>query len=294
MNKGLYYLSVGLLCLWSGSMGFAQSKGRSHPDKLPWVNGTFPPGKGAFEYRIARGEGATLAEARSDALNVLLIDLGNKAGITVNSQTIGEVRSSLNYTSHSDDYQESTTHATTYKIDREGFHASFAKVSEYYETVNGRYHLWELYEVSSGGDFKVVIPEYTTHYGFAAAWRSVLIPGWGQMHKGSMAKGLAILAGEAVFIGGMITCETLRADYTAKINETHDVRKKQVYADHANNYEMGRNICIGAAAALYVYNLIDAVAANGRKPVLVKKHTGFRLNPVVSTEYAGLSLAFRF
>jgi hypothetical protein len=275
-------------------MLFAQSKGRSHPDKLPWVNGAFPPGKGAFEYRIARGEGTTLAEARSDALNVLLIDLGNKAGITVNSKTIGEVRSSLNYTSHSEDYQESTTHVTTYKIDREGFHASFAKVSEYYEMVNGRYHLWELYEVSSGGDFKVIIPEYTTHYGFSAAWRSVLIPGWGQMYKGSMAKGIAIVAGEAVFIGGIITCEMLRADYTAKINETHDVRKKQLYADNANNYEMGRNICIGAAAALYVYNLIDAVAAKGRKPIPVKNHTGFRLNPAVSPEYAGLSLAFRF
>ena len=45
----------------------------------------------------------------------------------------------------------------------------------------------------------------------------------------------------------------------------------KTYNTKADNCENIRNICIGGAAALYVYNLIDAIAANGAKRVIIKK-----------------------
>jgi hypothetical protein len=72
----LYCIFTPLIYCFGGHALFAQS-GASHPDKLPWVDGAFPAKRSAFEYRVARGEGATLSDARNDAFNGLLADLGN-------------------------------------------------------------------------------------------------------------------------------------------------------------------------------------------------------------------------
>jgi len=80
---------------------------------------------------VARGEGNSLKGAREDAFNSFLIDLGNNAGVSVNSNTVSEIKSNLNYSGNAMDYNESNQTATTYNIQREGFNASFSKVSEY-------------------------------------------------------------------------------------------------------------------------------------------------------------------
>jgi hypothetical protein len=263
MKTLLSYLFIGLSALLCSPALFAQS-GNSHPDKLPWVDGVFPSKKGSFEYRVARGEGGTLSDARNDAFNNLLVDLGNKAGITVNSRTIEEIRSNLNYTAGSEDYQESTTNVTTHNIEREGFKSSFTKVSEYYEYTKNRYLLWELYEVSSGAPFNAVIPEYTTHYGFSAAWRSVIIPGWGQFHKKKTGKGIIILAAEVASVSGLAFCEIRRSDNMRKSTETTNVNIAKEFRDRADTWELRRNICIGVAGGVYLFNLLDAALAKGK------------------------------
>jgi hypothetical protein len=262
-NSILYCLFVGMLCCLGSPTLVAQS-GASHPDKLPWVDGVFPAIKGAFEYRVARGEGATLSDARNDAFSGLLADLGNKAGITVNSQTIAEIKSNLNYNAGAENYQENVSNVTTHKIDREGFKASFTKVSEYYEYSRGRYLLWELYEVSSGAAFTAVIPEYTTHYGGAALWRSVILPGWGQFHKKKTGKGAIILTTEVVAVSGLVFCEIKRSDNRRKSSETTNLNIIKEYRNRADSWELRRNIFIGAAAGVYLWNVLDAALAKGK------------------------------
>jgi hypothetical protein len=263
MNNVLYYcLIAGLLCMSNAHPARAQS-GNSHPDKLPWVDGVFPPKRGDFEYRVARGEGATLSDARSDAFNGLLEDLGNKAGVTVNSQTLAEIRSNLNYEAGSENYQESSASVTTHRIDREGFKASFTKVSEYYEYVRGRYLLWELYEVSSGKEFKAIIPEYTTRYGASALWRSI-VPGWGQFYKGKTGKGIMFLASEALLVTAAVYCEVQRSDNFRKSQESTNMTIVKEYRNRTDSWELNRNIVIGTAAGVYVWNLLDAALARGK------------------------------
>jgi hypothetical protein len=288
----LYGAFIMLICSMGNCTLFAQSNA-SHPDRLPWVDGVFPVKKGAFEYRVARGEGATLSDARNDAFNGLLADLGNKAGVTVNSQTLAEIKSSLNYQAGSESYNETISNVTTHKIDREGFKASFTKVSEYYEYARGRYLLWELYEVSSGAAFNAVIPEYTTHYGGSALWRSMILPGWGQFHKKKVAKGVIILTTEVAAISGLAYCEIRRSDNWRKSSETTNVTIAKEYRNRADSWELRRNIFIGAAAGIYLWNVLDAALAKGKlKYAWIPDNLNLFTTGDKGYYYCGLSLNF--
>jgi hypothetical protein len=270
----------------------AQSN-KSHPDKLPWVDGVFPAKRGAFEYRVARGEGATLSDARNDAFNGLLTDLGNQAGVTVTSQMIAEIKSSMNYTSGSEKYVEDEKHVSTHRIDRESFKASFTKAGEYYEYTHGRYLLWELYEVSSGATFTAVIPEYTTHYGGSALWRSMIIPGWGQFHKKKTGKGILFLATEAVAVSGLVFCEIRRSDNWRKSTETTNINITKEYRNRADSWQLRRNIFIGAAAGIYLWNVLDAALARGKlKYAWMPDSLNLFANETNGYCYYGLSIDF--
>jgi hypothetical protein len=293
MKSGiLYYLFTGILCWLTSPAIFAQSNA-SHPDRLPWVDGVFPDKKGAFEYRVAGGEGATLSDARNDAFNKLLEDLGNQAGVKVNSQTLSEIKSNLNYTAGSETYIEDQSHVTTHRIDREGFKASFTKVSEYYEYARGRYLLWELYEVSQGAAFTAVIPEYTTHYGGSALWRSMILPGWGQFHKKKTGKGVIILAAEAAAVSGLAFCEIKRSDNWRKSAETTNINITKEYRNRADSWELRRNIFIGAAAGVYLWNVLDAALAKGKlKYAWVPDNLNLFANETNGYYHYGLAIKF--
>ena len=47
-------------------------------------------------------------------------------------------------------------------------------------------------------------------------------------------------------------------------------------------------------AALYVYNLIDAIVAPGAKRVIVKKNRYPVIQPVANRDMSGVSLSWRF
>lgn len=79
------------------------------------------------------------------------------------------------------------------------------------------------------------------------------------------------MGGCAALAVGVIFTESQRVDYMDKIGRTHDADFILDYLHKADNFETARNICIGTAAALYLYNLIDAIAAPGARRVVVKR-----------------------
>jgi hypothetical protein len=147
--------------------------------------------------------------------------------------------------------------------------------------------------VSSRRSFQAYIPAYTDRYGGDAFWRSFLLPGWGQLYKGSKTKGLSIIGGEVALAVGIVATENLSASYRKKINETHNADHIQTYARKADNMQNIRNICITGAAALYLYNLIDAVAAPGNKHLIIH-NTHFSFYPVANEAYTGIGLVLNF
>jgi hypothetical protein len=291
MKKTCFFVLTLSLLVFGHAPALAQS------GKMPWVDGVFPPVYGPYEYRVARGEGASLSAARDDALYSFLTDLGNIAGVSITSRTLSEIKRSLKYQNGGSDYNESESSTTTYRIDREGFKASFIKVGECYERAGTGagtvYRVWELYEYSSRKSFTPYIPEYTGRYGADAFWRSMLFPGWGQLYKGSRAKGLSIIGGEAVFVGGLVAAENLRVSYLKKIAETHNTDHIRIYANKANTMETVRNLCIAGTAALYLYSLIDAVASPGNMH-LVDRNRSVAFYPVAGDASAGVVLVVNF
>lgn len=164
-------------------------------------------------------------------------------------------------------------------------------IDEYYEHLApGEYKVYLLVQTAKNPTLKLEPVTVTDKYPFSAR---VFIPGMAQIHKGSIAKGACIIAGEALCVTGIIICENQRASYYKKMKE--QPRFAKTYNTKSNNWKNGRNICIGAAAALYIYNLIDAVASKGSKRVFIKKrNSGLALLPMDDNKNAGLSLVWKF
>ena len=74
-----------------------------------------------------------------------------------------------------------------------------------------------------------------------------------------------------------------------KMNSTNNVDLKKMYADKANTYTTVRNISIGAAVAVYVWNVLDALLYKDKN-----KDGCFLLNPIITDEYVAVSLSINF
>ncbi|MDR1023037.1 MAG: hypothetical protein LBL94_07200 [Prevotellaceae bacterium] len=252
-----------LLAMLAGGAGAAIAQS-SHSDRLPWVEGKLPPVKGKYEYRISQGEGSTLRQARDDAFSGILVDLGSQAGIAVDSRSLVKLKSELGYSAGASRYSESDSQTTTFSIKRKGVNIALAEAGEYYENRYGRYQLWKLYEVSTSGSFKAFIPEYTTTYGFDGAWKSAVLPGWGQFYKGKTGKGIFFLAAEAAAVSGLIFCEMKRSDNVRKSQESTNLAIIKEYRSRADSWALYRNVAVGAAAGVYLWNVLDAALAKGK------------------------------
>lgn len=92
-------------------------------------------------------------------------------------------------------------------------------------------------------------------------WRSAIGPGWGQFYKGATAKGVVIIVGEVIAIPSAVVL------YVMSSNDASDARKAEkqsdrtFFQDRSDKLYVGSLVAGGIAVALYVYNVIDAIAA---------------------------------
>ena len=98
----------------------------------------------------------------------------------------------------------------------------------------------------------------------------------------------------AAAVAGIIICNN--EANTAEKNIKLEPKYAKHYEDKKSNWETGRNICIGAAAAIWIYNMIDAAVAKGARRVEVKPagRSYVSLTPALNTDYAGFSLSYNF
>lgn len=94
-----------------------------------------------------------------------------------------------------------------------------------------------------------------------AIYRSLLLPGWGQIYNRQPIKGAVFVAAEVASVGLAVTYHLLGdgrvADYEALAPGTSEQEFAQLRDDAGNRYTM-RNIFIYAAVAIHVVNVIDA------------------------------------
>lgn len=269
------------------------AKNKSDNCKPKWLTHNLPESKsGSYVFVRGHGEGATLAGAKQQAFVSMSQMLEIERGLTVNTSVQIKEQMSQSNSSINTEYQQEIV----LDVIEKGHQLKIVcrEIDEYWESKKGKYIVDVLYTVADkniyGGSYDDNIT-ITSKYG-AAGLLSV-VPGVGQYYKGSISKGSLILGGEIIAAGGIILCENTRASYKKKMIE--QPKHASEYNSLADTWETGRNICIGAAAAIYIYNLIDAFASTGAKRVVVRKsnHT-LSVLPYIDNNNIGFGLALNF
>lgn len=280
-----------LLTLFSVAC-FAKSK--SDRIKPKWITQELPESKsGTYIFIRAHGEGSTLAAAKQVAFVDMSQKLETERGLTINTSVEISEKMTQNSTFTDSEYKQEITLDVSEKGRK--LKIICREIDDYWIFKNNKYHVDILYTVSDKNNYGSSYEDdikITTRYG--AAGLLSIIPGIGQLYKGSHKKGTAILIGEIAAAGSIILCENTRASYIKKMKEQPKYAAE--YNSLADTWETGRNISIGVAAALYAYNLIDALVANGAKRVIVerKRNTQFTIVPYADLKNTGISMRLNF
>lgn len=281
-----------VLILMASSRAYAQKVlERSEKLRPVWLNSKTPRSSNStFHYQVTEGEHHNLEDAKHSCL--LNLSTCIKRTHHISEQAVAQIKlEQENGASF-----ESENYHFSYDINSEQVTITSCKYDEYWEYVvypNGErfYRCYTLYGIADTKSPAFDRLTFSRKYGMRGFARSLIIPGWGQLYKGNAVKGGCILAGEVALITGILVAENLRNSYVKKMREQPQHLK--TYNTKADNCENIRNVCIGGAAALYVYNLVDALVANGRKRSI--RHKSVRLAAYPSVGGCnGMSLAVRF
>lgn len=262
--------------------------------KPRWVGNTPKELNQTYRFVEVVSKGSSIEAARIEALNVLAQNQQFRNAVMMNMNI--ENLSNIDQVRTNGDLQETIHDKITVQMEVKGqtFRLQGYTIDEYVAGYRyGQYSLHTLFMVAVTDNPVFDHTYLSTSYGAAPVAMSV-IPGMGQIYKGSVTKGILMLASEAALGAGIVLCENQRADYKNKMKEQPRFAKD--YNTKANNWETARNVCIGAAAAVWVYNIVDAAVARGSRRVKVKRAGGggFAMVPMYSSEGSGVSLVYRF
>lgn len=265
---------------------------RSDNIKPKWLTQAIPESQSnSYVFVKSHGEGSSLVEAKQMAFVAMTRKLEIERGLTVNAHLHAEENMRQTQSESETEYKQEITLDVTENGRK--LEIVCREIDDYWVERDGEYWVDVLYAVvdknSYGGSYDddIVV---TTRYG--AAGLLSIVPSVGQFYKGSMVKGSLILAGEIVAVGGIVLCENTRASYIKKMYEQPKYASE--YNSLADSWKTGRNICIGVAAAVYVYNLIDALTTNGAKRVIVKDKLRLVAAPYADNNSFGVGLALNF
>lgn len=267
--------------------------------KPKWVNNTPLELNKTYKFVEIISTGNDLNSARIDALRLLAQDrqLTNAINVNVESGKLTHV----DQTTVNGNFNEAIKEQIdiNVKISGENYQVQGQKIDEFAEKAsNGQIKLHTLFMIAICNNPVFDNVYLTDKYGFTPVVFS-LIPGAGQMYKGSYLKGGCILGSEILSAAGIILCESQRADYKNKVKE--QPRFAKTYNTKANNWAIGRNLCIGIAGAIYVYNLIDAAISSGARRVKIKQsgkatfsYKPFFILDNMNKSSAGINLTYNF
>lgn len=284
-----YLFSVICLFIWACASTLC------HAQKPKWIGNT--PQELNYTYRFVEvvSSGSTLESARHNAKERLEDDTQLQEGIRIYRKTRDNTtidKSRVNGGNLRETKKQHIEIETT--VDGEQYHLQAVKVDEYPINAGGFVTLHTLYMVALCDEPVFDRTYLTTSYGATPIALSI-IPGLGQWYKGNKAKGISMFGAEAAAVAGIIVCENQKASYIKKAKEQPKFAKE--YGSKADQWDTGRNICIGVAAGIWVYNIVDAAVAKGARHVVVKRADGSGLTMApfaMSDGGAGVSFAYRF
>lgn len=123
---------------------------------------------------------------------------------------------------------------------------------------------------------------------------SCFIPGVGQMaFKNDYLKGSLILVTELGSIAALVACDVQQRSFKTQANMATTADEKISLMKTSDNYGTARNIMIGVAAGIYLYNVLDVILAKprpSRKSIAVNPY----IENINSSNYYGVNVAVKF
>lgn len=224
-----------------------------------------------FSYvEVVSGDASTVNDARDKAASVIVQRRNLAAGAEVTVKVVnGQITSSGS----------------------QDMIVSARILDEYVEELDyGGWRVYLLVQTLKHPQYSFESVVVTDDYPFSAR---TFVPGMEQMYKGQKTKGLLFIVGEVVCVGGIIASESMRASNVNLINSTHNAQQRATYTDNANMWQNVRNGFIGAAAAVYVWNVVDALVSKGTRYVKTGD-AALTLAPYATMETVGLALNINF
>ncbi len=257
-----------------GLLSFAQ-------EKPGWIYNKPTPTNSSYLYVVESATGRTEDEARNKATAEVFRTTAMRIGQPFNS---GEINAALQS-------------GKGYNVIASQYNIPINKVCEYSENQSNEYKVYILCQVAAAGNIMVQWSDFNQcdRQGIdgMAVLKSALLPGLGQFHKGQNAKGVSFLVGEVVAVCGIVVGQSMRHSYVNKMNNTNNANLKKTYAERANAFTTVRNISIGAATAVYVWNVLDAIISKSNHQYL-SYGKPVNLTPVATDEIVALSLSVNF
>lgn len=240
--------------------------------KPQWLHKTPKEGNPTYSFVPVTVDATNLANGRSQSLKMLALDRGllNSLKMHYRAEETSTSQSRTVNGNFSEQLDVQTVEVTSFE--GKPIQVKAQIVDEYLDARHR--HFSTLYRVGIVDNPWFDPVKCTDKYGARGLWRSAIIPGWGQFHKGANLKGGLILGGTAALAAGIVFTENQRSDYVRRLGQTHDINQIRSYQTKRDHFATARNICIGAAGALYIYNLIDAIAAPGARRVAVRHRAG--------------------
>jgi len=274
----LAFLVLAMTCVYGNNYG----------RRPRWLSEVPVASNNTFEYKVVTVYAQTPSEAKGLVPREIThyIETTQKVQITSVSKISSE--------NQNGNVSEETSFNMMAVVEGDPVNVVVKIIDEYQEAIDGRGVFYFLCAVgnpkASSVNFDKV--QITDKYGAKGLWRSAILPGWGQMYKGSQTKGIVILGAEVAAVGGIVAFQGLYTNYKGKIAGSTGTQA-QTYRTRASNCKNIRNGFIAGAAAVYVYNLIDAIAAPGARWL---KTTNGELSfyPSVTADGVGLSVAYHF
>jgi len=232
----------------------------SSKNKPSWL--VKPPKGKYFKYYSGMGSSQnSLGDAREQAIASVLSEVIMEGEIVVSS-VIRDFYQEKNSEIISDVSREILQKGTSTII------KGLSKEEEYRQTKkikNGLlYECWILMKMPKAEYIDYGIP-VQKGYGFSPIWRSSIIPGWGQFHKGEPQKGWRFLISETVCVSSFFISNYFSQNYNRKAENEREYDKRKFYNDWSNrSYTIGTVSGI-VAGAIYIYNVFDSVTAKGAK-----------------------------
>lgn len=298
--KRIVFLYLLLVCIPL----FGYSRNKSDKLKPTWLTKSIPQSTNdAYFFVTAHGQGSSLESARLEAIKHLSMRLEDEHQYTFDVHVVSKTERHVEHKQNVAQNITGSKHTSTrHEMTSKGkeLDVTFQIIDEYWVCKGSTYDLDILFAVSNFNSYNPSINDHistTTRYGGAGLLS--VIPGVGQMYKGDFAKGASFLVADLAGAAGIILCESTRAAYAAKAIQ--QPQYAQQYSTRANNWATGRNICIGVAGGIWLWNIIDAFVAKGARKVIVKPQRGYlsmqptsTINPITNTYDMGMGVVYQF